>query len=150
MQEEAEGWRLFVWTDRACVLRVYVRCMPVGVCGCRACVRVWVLLVWVCAKPPQFPADCPIPSPPRAALCCRAVLLPCKHHNTQPPTEELPHGTAWRGVEAARAALVASGGAADLPMRLQKYQLRKEAELQDANIKAFAVVPTAAAQADIK
>jgi hypothetical protein len=66
------------------------------------------------------------------------------------PTEELPYGTAWRGVEAARAAAVASGAAVDLPMRLQKYQLRKEAELQESNIKAFAVVPSAGAQADIK
>jgi hypothetical protein len=46
------------------------------------------------------------------------------------PAEELPHGTAWRPVEAFRKAAVDSGKCVDVPMRLTKYQLRKEAELQ--------------------
>jgi hypothetical protein len=46
------------------------------------------------------------------------------------PAEELPHGTAWRPVEAFRKAAVDSGNCVDVPMRLTKYQLRKEAELQ--------------------
>lgn len=50
-----------------------------------------------------------------------------------PPAEELPYGTAWRPIEAARAAAVAAGKAADLPMRLAKYELRKEAELAESN-----------------
>jgi len=47
--------------------------------------------------------------------------------------EELPYGTAWRPIEAARAAAVASGETVDLPMRLAKYELRKEAELAESN-----------------
>lgn len=59
-------------------------------------------------------------------------------------SEELPHGTAWRTIEAGRAAAVAAGNAVDLPMRLEKYQLRKEAELQESNIHAVTMPNQAA------
>lgn len=58
--------------------------------------------------------------------------------------EELPHGTAWRTVEAGRAAAIAAGNAVDMPMRLQKYQLRKESELQESNIHAVTMPHQAA------
>lgn len=73
--------------------------------------------------------------------CCSSglpVSLQPAHHPTTPTlkqqqTEELPHGTAWRSIEAARAAAVAAGQAEEVPMRLQKYQLRKQAELETSN-----------------
>eukprot|EP00878_Enallax_costatus_P001035 GHUV01001170.1.p1 GENE.GHUV01001170.1~~GHUV01001170.1.p1 ORF type:complete len:295 (+),score=84.81 GHUV01001170.1:199-1083(+) len=42
--------------------------------------------------------------------------------------EELPYGTAWRGVEQYRAHNIASGKAVDVPMRRVKYDARKEEE----------------------
>jgi carbonic anhydrase/acetyltransferase-like protein (isoleucine patch superfamily) len=47
--------------------------------------------------------------------------------------EELPHGTAWRGVEQVRARVVESGQAVDLPMRRLKYDVRKESEAATSN-----------------
>lgn len=51
----------------------------------------------------------------------------------QHAAEELPHGTAWRGVEAYRAALVDAGRAADVPLRRLKYDARKQAEAAATN-----------------
>lgn len=48
--------------------------------------------------------------------------------------EELPHGTAWRAVEARRAALFDAGRAVELPMRRLKYDARREAEEAESNI----------------
>jgi hypothetical protein len=45
-------------------------------------------------------------------------------------------------VEAARAAAIEAGECVDLPMRLQKYQLRKDAELAESNIAAVAMPNT--------
>lgn len=64
-------------------------------------------------------------------MCPRSPsFLPPSWHIFIHPAEELPHGTAWRPVEAFRKAAVDSGKCVDVPMRLTKYQLRKEAELQ--------------------
>jgi hypothetical protein len=40
--------------------------------------------------------------------------------------DELPHGTAWRGVEAWRAALVEGGGFVAVDLRTAKYEAGKE------------------------
>lgn len=49
----------------------------------------------------------------------------------QHAAEELPHGTAWRGVEAQRAAQVAGGKIGWIDMRRMKYDARVQQE-QDA------------------
>ncbi|WIA15789.1 hypothetical protein OEZ85_002402 [Tetradesmus obliquus] len=51
----------------------------------------------------------------------------------QQDAEQLPVGTAWRGVEAYRAAVVESGKAVSVPMRRLKYDQRKRREDEAAN-----------------
>jgi hypothetical protein len=51
----------------------------------------------------------------------------------QQSAEQLPVGTAWRGVEEYRAAVVASGKAVSVPMRRYKYDQRKRREEEAAN-----------------
>lgn len=47
--------------------------------------------------------------------------------------EELPVGTAWRGVEAARAAAIEAGNAVTVPMRRLKYDVRRQSEAAASN-----------------
>eukprot|EP00775_Hariotina_reticulata_P004900 gene4900-5144_t len=60
--------------------------------------------------------------------------------------EELPHGTAWRGVEAHRASLVGKGDFVEVPLRRLKYDARKREEFEESN----ALAATAGSSSAIK